>query len=408
MNIWIINEYAGSPYHGMEYRHYYLGKKFVESGHNVAIITASYSHLFYSPPNLKNEFKLENIDGINYLWVKVLKYEHAHDKKRALKWLQFTFKTYFLLPVVYLDKPDIIIVSPMAPYPVISGYKWARKFGAKLVYEVKDIWPLTLIEIGNYSKYHPVIKSMEFFEKFAYRKADVVVSVLPKACEHMKKAGLDCKKFVYIPNGINLKDIRYSTKLDKDVEDRIPKDKFIVAYAGTIGDANALDKFIYAAKLLENMDKIHFLIIGKGMKKRELEKVVDQLGIKNVTFIRYHPKEQLFTLLENYVDVCYIGLKKEKIFKYGVSPNKLFDYMILGKPIVYSINSGNKPVDEANAGVTVEAENPKAIADGILKLYRMSPEERKRLGENGRKYVLENHTYEKLANRYLKLFERIL
>ena len=397
--LWIINEYAGSPYHGMEFRHYYLGKELVKRGYNVYIITASYSHLFYNKPEIKEDFTIENIDGINYLWIKVPEYKNSHDKKRVLKWFIFTFKTYFKLPMDQLSKPDVILVSPMAPFPIISGYKWAKKFKAKLLYEVKDIWPLTLIEIGGYSQNHPFIKLMEWFEKFAYKKADKVISVLPLAWKHMEQQGMDRNKFVYIPNGIDPEDYIINEPLPKEIEEKIPKDKFIVAYTGTIGKANALEYLIDAAYKLKDYKDIVFLIVGKGMEENNLKNKAKALGLNNVIFSPPVKKTQVQSVLK-LIDVCYIGLRNEKIFEFGVSPNKLFDYMYAGKPILYAINSGNRPVEEANCGISVDAENPDAIANGILKLYNLSQEERSKLGENGKNYVLKNHTYKQIANRF--------
>jgi glycosyltransferase involved in cell wall biosynthesis len=397
--LWIINEYAGSPYHGMEFRHYYLSKELVKRGYNVYIITASYSHLFYNKPEIKEDFTIDNIDGINYVWVKVPEYKESHDKKRVLKWFIFTFKTCFNLPIDKFSKPNIILVSPMAPFPIISGYKWAKKFKARLFYEVKDIWPLTLIEIGGYSPNHPFIKLMEWFERFAYKKTEKVISVLPLAWKHMEKQGMNKSKFVYIPNGIDLEDYNINEPLPKEMEAKIAKDKFIIGYTGTIGKANALEFLIDAAYKLKGYKDIVFLIVGKGMEENNLKNKVKDLELDNVIFLPPVKKTQVQSVLK-LVDVCYIGLRNEKIFEFGVSPNKLFDYMYAGKPILYAINSGNKPVEEANCGISVDAENPDAIANGILKLYNLSQEGRKKLVENGKNYVLKYHTYKYIADKF--------
>jgi len=402
--LWIINEYAGSLYHGMEFRHYYLGKELVKRGYNVYIITASYSHLFYNKPKINNDFTIENIDGLNYVWVKVPEYRDSHNKKRVLKWFVFTFKTYLNLPVDKLIKPDIILVSPMAPFPIISGYKWAKKFNAKLLYEVKDIWPLTLIEIGGYSSNHPFIKIIEWFEKFAYKRAEKVLSVLPLAWEHMEKQGMDRNKFFYIPNGIDTEDYNINEPLPKEIEEKIPRDKFIVGYTGTIGKANALECLIDAAYKLKDYKDIIFLIVGKGMEENNLKNKIKDLKLDNVIYLSPVKKTQVQSVLK-LVDVCYIGLRNEKIFEFGVSPNKLFDYMYAGKPILYAINSSNKPVEEANCGISVAAENPHAIADGIMKLYSLTPEQRKKLGENGKNYVLKYHTYKYIADKFEEIIK---
>jgi glycosyltransferase involved in cell wall biosynthesis len=397
--LWIINEYAGSPYHGMEFRHYYLSKELVKRGYNVYIITASFSHLFYNKPKIKEDFTIENIDGINYVWVKVPQYKDSHDKKRALKWLIFTFKTYFKSPIDQLSKPDVILVSPMAPFPIISGYKWAKKFKAKLLYEVKDIWPLTLIEIGGYSHNHPFIKLMEWSEKFAYKKADKVISVLPLAWKHMEQQGMDRNKFVYIPNGIDPEGYNINEPLPKEIEEKIPKDKFIVVYTGTIGKANALEYLIDSAYKLKDYKDIVFLIVGKGMEENNLKNKAKALGLNNVIFLQSVKQTQVQSILK-FVDICYKGTLKSLLYNYGISPYKIFDYMYSAKPILHSYSGNGDLVIEANCGISVDAENPDAIANGILKLYNLSQEERSKLGKNGKNYVLKYNTYKSIADKF--------
>ncbi|BCD67955.1 glycosyltransferase family 4 protein [Nitratiruptor sp. YY09-18] len=400
-NIWIINEYAGSPYHGMEFRHYYLGKELIKLGYDVTIITASFSHLFKNLPKVENRFKLENIDGINYLWIKVPQYSKSWDKKRVLKWLKFAYYL-FKLPFDKLSKPDYIILSPMNTLPVIPSYRLAKKFSAKFIFEVKDIWPLSIIELGNYSFNNPFIKLLKYCENFAIKKSDLLISVLPNYREYLKDNGFD-KDFVYIPNGIYLEDKKTIEPLSNDIRNQIPKDKFIVAYTGTIGIANALEYLIEAGKLLKDKD-ILILIVGEGGEKEKLKKLVK--GYENIKLLPPIPKGQVQNLL-NLVDICYIGWRNKKIYKYGISPNKIFDYMYAGKPIIHSINTKNDIVSIAKCGISVEAENPKAIADAILKLYKMSPDERKKIGENGKKYVIENHSYENIAKKYIKYLKEL-
>ena len=401
--IWVINEYAGSVHHGMEYRWYYLGKELTKRRYKIYLISASYSHLFFKEPEVYNSFLFENIDGINYVWVKVPKYKHAHDKKRVLKWFIYTLKTLFKLPINRLEKPDVVVVSPIAPFPIITGYRWAKKFNAKLIYEVKDLWPLTLIEIGGYSSNNLFIKFMEFFEKFAYKKSDKVVSVLPLAYKHMLEKGLKFEKFIYIPNGICVEELKEEEPLPERVEVLIPKGKFIVTYAGTFGKANALEYLIESANILKNHKDIHFLLVGKGMEEEKLRKMVKEMKLNNVTFLPPVSKKQIQAILK-LSSVCYIGLRKRDIFKYGVSPNKLYDYLYSGKPIIYATDSGNNPIEDAKCGISVEPENPKAIAEGILSLYRIPPEERKEMGKRGKEYVLKYHTYKVIADKYEQVF----
>jgi len=402
--IWIINEYAGSPYHGMEYRHYYLSKELIKRGYNVYIISASYSHLYVKLPDVKKTFEVENIDGITYIWVKVPKYKNSWDKKRVIKWLVFTFKTYFFLPVRNLSKPDYIIISSPSLFPIISGYKWARRFKARLIFEVKDIWPLSLIETGGYSKYHPFILIMGLFEKFAYCKSDKVISVLPLAFKHIENLGLNSSKFIYIPNGIAIDELEHIDPLSNEIKRLIPENKFNIIYAGTFGKNDPLEYLLQGALLLKDHKDIHFILVGKGMEENNLKELAKNLELSNISFIPPVSKSQVQEILK-LCKVCYIGWKNEKLYKYGISANKIFDYMYSGKPILHSYSGKADIVKKANCGITVEAENSVAIAEAILKLYNMKEEQRNILGKNGKEYVLKHHTYEKITDKFEEIFK---
>jgi glycosyltransferase involved in cell wall biosynthesis len=399
--IWIINDYAGSPYHGMVFRHYYLAKEWVKKGYKVYIISATYSHYFKKLPISEKNFNFENIDGINYLWIRVPSYNNSTDKRRVLKWFVFSFKLLGLLFNKKIEKPDVIIASPTAPFLVLPAYILAKKFKAKFIFEIRDIWPLSIVELGNISSNHPLIKIMSWCEKFAIKKADIIVSSLQNYHMHLKDDLNLNRDFVWINNGIDIEEMKEIEFLPKEIENKIPKDKFIVGYTGTIGIANALEHLIEAGKLLKDYNDILILIVGEGGEKEKLKKLAE--GYDNIKFLPAIPKRQVQSLL-SLVDVCYIGWKNKKLYKYGVSPNKIFDYMYIGKPIIHSINTKNDIVTMANCGLSVEAENPKEIAKGVLKLYNMPKEERIKLGENGKKFVLENFTYEKLAKKYKELF----
>jgi len=393
-NIWIINEYAGTPYHGMEFRHYYLGKELVKLGNKVTVVSSSYSHLFKNLPKAKKE----NIDGVDYLWLKTFDYGESHDKRRVLKWFLFMFKVFFL--PFSLQKPDVIIVSPMAPFPILPAYLLSKLYGAKLIYEVKDIWPLSLVELGGFSPSHPFIRFMGWFEKFALKKSDIIVSNLQNYGEHMKNDVGIHREFEWISNGVDLDEIAQKEPLSAELQNKIPKNKFIVGYTGTVGVANALDSFCEAAKILEKNREILFVIVGDGQERENLLSRYKKLD--NLMFIESIPKKQVQSILR-FFDACYIGLKKESLFKYGVSPNKLYDYMYSAKPILYAIDSGdNNIVKTAKCGVSVEAEDAAAIAQGVEELYNMG-NKREKLGKNAKAYILEHFTYDKLAQKYQKL-----
>ena len=388
-NIWIINEYAGSPKHGMEFRHYYLGKEFIKLGHKVSIISSSYSHLFKNKPKPG----LENIDGISYLWFKTLNYGNSHNFKRIIKWFYFSFK--ILTIPFYLKKPDVILISPMAPFSSLPAWILSKLYNAKLIFEVKDIWPLSIIEIGGYNKCHPFIYLMSLFEKFALSKSDFIVSNLEYYEDHISNLGVK-KKSNWISNGIHLEELFSPIDLTEEISSLIPKNKFIVGYTGTVGAANAIECLLEAAKNI-NVEDIFFVVVGDGREKQLLKQKFSSL--KNIVFIDSIDKNKVQSMLSLF-DVCYLGWNKKDIYQYGTSANKIFDYMYSGKPILNSFSGKGDHVQKANCGVSVEAKNIKEIIKGITKLHKMSSYERLKLGENGNKYVIKHFSYANLASKY--------
>ncbi len=398
--IWIINQYAGSPEYGMNFRSYYIGKELVKKGYKVTIFTSSYTHQRIKLPKIKKTFTQEYIDGIRYIWVKTPKYKNSKSLGRFWSMIIFMIKLFF-----YKDsskqKPDVVIASSLSIFSTLNGWIWSKKYKSEFLFEVRDLWPQTLIEIGNVSKYHPLVLFMRIFEDIGYKKAKYVISLLPKAKEHMINKGMKENKYIYIPNGVCLDEIKLINSLPNSIKEKIPKDKFIIGYTGTIGIANALDYLCEAAKLLENKKDIAFVIVGNGKEK---EKLMKKYKSANLIFIDSVPKEYIQAILKEF-DVCYIGLKKEKIFKYGVSPNKLFDYMLASKPILYAIESGNNIVKEVNCGISVKAEDAKEIVNGVLKLYEMDCSYLNKLGRNGKEYIIKNQTYKILTKKFESLLD---
>lgn len=265
MNILLINHYAGSPQYGMEYRPYYLAKEWANMGHRVAIVSASFSHLRSKQPNVKGNINKELIDNILYNWIKTPSYE-GNNFKRILNILTFISKLMFLSKRLSSQfKPDVVIASSTYPLDIFPAYLISRFSKAKLIFEVHDLWPLTPIELGRMPKWHPFIVGMQIAEDFAYKNADKVVSILPKALDYMVSRGLDPKKFVHIPNGIDINEWQLlNTQLPeeyKKVIDKLKKErKFLVGYAGSFGIANALDYFVKSATYLKNLPVVLVLI----------------------------------------------------------------------------------------------------------------------------------------------------
>jgi glycosyltransferase involved in cell wall biosynthesis len=390
--VWIVNQYAGSPWHGMEYRHYHLARGLAERGHRVVVLSGSRSHLFTRPPQVSRPFTVQDIDGVMYCWVAGPPYDRSISVGRVLNMTAFAAALEGL-PTSRLPRPDAILVSSPSLFPVPIASRWARRFGARLVFEVRDIWPLTLAELGRMSNRHPLMALMQRIEDHGYRAADSVVSVLPAACEHMVSRGMDPAKFHYLPNGIDLTGSRTPADAPAAVRDAIRNGAFTVGFVGTLGRANVLETLIDAASLLDP-GEVQVVVVGHGPERARL--AARAAGAGNVTFAGPIPKAEVAAAVRLF-DACYVGYRRSPLYRFGVSPNKLYEYMAAGRPVLFAADAANQPVREADCGRTVAPEDPAALAAAIRSLQGCSEDERVRLGANARAYVERHHEYGQLA-----------
>jgi glycosyltransferase involved in cell wall biosynthesis len=396
--IWMINQYAGSPWHGMEYRHYHLARALAERGHRVVVVSGSHSHLFTRPPRVSRPFTRQVIDGVTYCWVAVPRYGPAISVGRVLNMAAFA-AALEALPTSRLPRPDAILVSSPSLFPVPIAARWARRFGARLVFEVRDIWPLTLQELGGLSSRHPLIAAMQRLEDYGYRTADSVVSVLPAAGPHMVARGMDPARFHYLPNGIDLDGVRRSGDAPAAVRDAVGPGAFTVGFVGTLGRANVLETLIDAARLVDP-DEVRVVVVGHGPERSQL--MERAAGARNVAFVGPIPKGDVPAALQLF-DACYVGYRRSSLYRFGVSPNKLYDYMAAGRPVLFAADAANQPVQEADCGLTVAPEDPAALAGAISSLATASQAERARLGTNARTYVARHHDYRRLADELAEI-----
>ena len=221
MNILYINHYAGSPQHGMEYRPYYLAREWVRSGHAVRMLAGGFSHVRAQQPDLAalrttgavpdGRSTAQVIDGIAYHWYATPAYG-GNGLGRVKNIWAFLRQVWLDAPRIALDfQPDVVIASSTYPMDIWVAHRivrLARRQGipCKLVFEVHDLWPLSPIELGGMSPKHPFIMLCQAAENYAYRHADVVVSMLPKVAGHMQAHGLDLRKLHIVPNGIALEE----------------------------------------------------------------------------------------------------------------------------------------------------------------------------------------------------------
>lgn len=401
MKLLLINHYAGSPQHGMEYRPFYLAREWVRAGHQVLVLAASHSHVRSTQPQAGGQ----TIDGVSYCWYETPAYQ-GNGLGRVRNIFSFCRQVWADADALAeAFQPDAVIASSTYPMDIWVARKVARAAQAKLVYEVHDLWPLSPIELSGMSPRHPFALLCQRAENDAYRDADVVVSMLPKVQGHMAAHGLDLKKLHIVPNGITLDEwTGEGEALDPQLAAHLAVQRaagrLVLGYAGSHGLPNALDVLLDAAKLLKGQP-IALVLVGGGHEKQRLQQRVADEGLDNVAMFAPIPKRQIPGLLAAF-DIAYIGWQRTPIYRFGIAPNKLMDYMMAQRPVLHSVEAGNDPVAEAGAGLTVPPEDAQAVAEGARRLAALPAEARAAMGRRGREFVLANHTYPVLAQRFVE------
>lgn len=408
MNILYLNHYAGAPRYGMSFRTYYLSREWVRLGHKVRIISADFSHVRALQPQRPIDAPSswhEYIDGIDYQWFATPQYE-GNGVKRVFNIATFLARVFWKANQIAKDfQPDVVIASSTYPMDIWVARRLANLSKAKLVFEVHDLWPLSPIEIGGMSPSHPFIRLCQAAENAAYRDADLVVSMLPNVASHVAQKGLPLDRLVIVPNGISLDDWHDASPepVREDIQLAIATAKsaghLVVAYTGSHGLPNALDTLLDAAALLRE-EKLTFILIGDGHERSRLLTRCHAEALSNVLMFGPVPKVQIATLL-SMVDIGYIGWRREPLYRFGIAPNKLMDYMMANLPILHSVEAANDPVADADCGISVEPESSESVARGLLELAALGTDQLKRVGVRGRPFVTKNYLYKNLAETFI-------
>lgn len=404
--IWILNHYAITPDLSGGTRHFDLGRELVRLGHQVVIFASGFDHASrrYVKVGPKDRLRVEELEKVQFTWLPTFAY-HRNDWRRMANMLSYGSR---VLSVAHrFAKPDVVVGSSMHPAAAMAGWWLARKHRARFVFEVRDLWPQTAIDMGAMKNTSLSARLLYAWEKFMCLKAEKVVVLMPGAKQYLESRGIDPGKVCWIPNGVDVARFVSSTSLGPSTEVgqvfQRYRDKFRVVYAGAHGPVNGLDVAIEAAALLGREEAaIHFILVGDGPEKEALREKAKELGCENVTFCEPVPKASIPAVLRQ-ADLLMQCLRPVDVLKYGGSSNKVNDYLASGRPVIVSAAVAQDVVTEAGAGVTVPPGDAQALAGGILKLYLMSSDERTQLGANGRAYVEKYHNIELLGEKLAEI-----
>jgi glycosyltransferase involved in cell wall biosynthesis len=395
LNIWIFNHHALTPDMNGGTRHYDFAKELVLRGHEVTIAASSFHYSMHKEMKQypDKDYLQETIEGINFIWFKTPPY-FGNGISRVKNMLSYTFKVLTIIPKLDLKKPDIIIGSSVHLFAVFGAYRLSKKYATPFIMEVRDLWPQTLIDMGI-SKWHPFIMLLSWLERYLYQRADTIMTNLPFAYQYIEQF-VPRDKVVWVSNGVDMSNITYKAKE--------PSDTFVISYTGAIGIANNLALLVEAAERFKNNSDIFFRIIGDGAEKEPLLQMIQSKNLTNITIENPVPKNQVSAILAS-SDVLYFNLKDSPVFNYGISSNKLFDYMAAGRVIIFSTKAKNNPIHEARAGYSIEPDNIDHLVQTILAIYNSSQDERNAMGEKIRKYAEENYSIQILTDQLEEILE---
>lgn len=402
--IWYIHPYAGGPGVGRYDRPYHLCRHWGEMGYDSVILTPSEHHLLDTP----RAPGVERIAGVTYEFIRSPAYR-GNGVGRLLNMAAFTAQLVRQGKALATrhGRPSMIIASSPHPYAYLAAERLARQFACRSVFEVRDLWPLSLVELAGVSPSHPLVRATDWLERRAYRTAGAVVSLLPCTREHMFARGLTADRWHYIPNGVETGATR-SDPVETGALGCARKwraeGRAVVVYAGALGRPNHVESLVRAMAMQRDADTdTRAIIVGRGELETELAALVSQLRLQDrVAMFPQIPKSAVLTLLAE-VDAGFISLRPEPLFRFGVSPNKLFDYMLAGLPVVFAVSAGNDPVAEAGSGYSVNPGQPEEISAALTALAKMAPALRREMGQRGRQWVEQRHGYASLARDYLAL-----
>lgn len=395
--VWCISKYASPPIYGVGARLFYIAREFCDLDFDVMLISSDSNHLALYPDS-NQIYNEEHYDDLLHVWIKTRKYKKNASVQRILSWLDFEYKLFRLDRKKY-TKPDIVIVSSLSLLTILYGIFLKKRYHCKLIFEIRDIHPLTLIEEFGISKWNPLIIMLGFLEKIGYKKADLIVGTMPNLKAHVRKILGHEKEVFHSPLGIH--EIWSSPVQKNDEIDSLfpPKGKFIVGYAGSMGVSNALNPFIEAIESMSGTPDLHFVIVGSGDMKKQITERVS--GLSNVTIGPKISQKDIPYFLSK-CDLLYLSVHDSKVWKYGQSLNKLIDYMMAGKPVLASYSGYPSMLNEAQAGFFVPTGAVETIVENILIFKNMAPEERNVYGIRGRKWIQENNSYKTITIRYQK------
>lgn len=404
LNILFLTQYFPPEVGAPQNRIFEFAKRLKDNGHNITVLTAmpNYPRGEIYEGYKGKRFLIENMDGIRVIRTWIYATKSKGFVKRLLNYFSFTFSSVFQ-GLKHLDRSiDVIIVESPPLFLGWSGYRISKKLKAKYVFNVSDLWPESAVKLGVLHN-RLFIKLSTCLEEFSYRKADIITGQTRGIIDNISSRGFKDKTYL-ITNGVDINLFGRDRANKQFIEENGLSGKFIAGYAGIHGLAQGLETIVKAANILREYDDIRFVFVGEGPEKQKLINMRDELKLNNIMFLPVQPKKNMPGIVASF-DCALVPLKKLDLFK-GALPSKMFETLASNVPIILSVEGEAKElIESANAGICVEPENEKQIAEAVLKLYK-NPELKEALGANGRRYIEEHFDRARITKKFEDVLQK--
>lgn len=377
MNIWFVQPNAGGPGLGRQWRTYWLAHYWQRQGHQVTVVTAGFHHLMEGPARPEG---LQVIQGVRFWFAQVPTY-HGNGLGRVRSMLALGWRLRRTAGRIAREagRPDVVIASSPHIFAVGACMAVADRLASRFWLEVRDVWPQTLVALGEAHPLNPLVLWAAWVERRAYRKAERVISALAAAEPHMLARGLRPGRFVWAPNGVSDEEIANALHgssghalhpVVQRAEQLRRAGCFVLVYAGAMGPAQQLEQLLDALALVPpHQARVHLLIVGKGVRRDALLARRRELALSNVDIEGEIPKAAVRELLRR-CDAAVLSLQPNELWRHGLSPNKLFEYCLYAPRVVATCEAAALTGLEDLPIICSRPGDPQALAELLVQLAR--------------------------------------
>lgn len=401
MNILYIHQYFTTPELGGGTRSYEFARSLVKRGHEVTILTSSQSNDFLASEKKKAD---EYIEGVHVIYLKTPYSNYMTFKRRLGSFVDFSLRA--TLVGIRIKRYDLIFATSTPLTVAIPGIILSILRRVPMVFEVRDLWPEVPIQMGVI-KNPLLIKLLRWFEAFTYKHACHNIALSPGMVKGILDKGVTGDRVTMIPNYCNLDFFKPEKSNNNILGELISINGTIIAYCGAISYANNIDIIIYAAEKLQKMDsRVTFIIAGEGRLKPKLEELTKIKKLKNIVFLGKISKYEVAELYKK-ATACLVLFKRLPILSTN-SPNKFFDALAAGKPIITNMGGWiGKLVENYKIGFSIESDDIQSLVEVTKKLSHMSQDDIESMGQNARKLAEEKFNREDMVEKLEKIFQEV-